>query len=154
VLGDRRCSEHPNLSISITRQALHERIWETPLRRLAEEFGVDTLAIKAACDRGDIPRPDPHTGYWTKKELHLPTDQPALGPAPEGCPDLLIIEPTPVRRRQPRAEPATPALEEAETALGRPAAPETEAPEPPVAATDPSEAAANRPDHPDPPSAL
>jgi hypothetical protein len=133
------------LSISITRQALYERIWDTPLRRLADEFGVDTLAIKTACDRGDIPRPDPHTGYWTKRELHLPIDQPALGPAPEGCPDLLVIEPTPVRRRQPRADPVALAAEEAVAALGWPTVPETEAAEPPVAAPEPAKPSPTHP---------
>ena len=115
------------MSVSLTRQALYERVWETPLRRLAEEFGIETIAIREACERANIPRPEPRSGYWTKKEMRKPVEQPALGPAPEGCAELLVIE---ARVARPRRQPPSPTIK-ANVEAATPG--EIEAPEPELA---------------------
>jgi hypothetical protein len=50
----------------IDRAELYRRVWETPLRTLAREFGVSDVALKKHCRKLDIPTPG--LGYWAKRE--------------------------------------------------------------------------------------
>lgn len=50
----------------LTREQLYERVWSTPLQRLAEEFGISDVALAKRCRKLNIPTPP--RGYWAKLE--------------------------------------------------------------------------------------
>jgi hypothetical protein len=51
------------MPIQLTRQALYDRVWETPLKYLAQEFETDPVRLSECCRRYAIPTPG--YGYWT-----------------------------------------------------------------------------------------
>lgn len=48
----------------LTREALYDKVWSTPMRTLAAEFGLSDVGLAKRCTRYDIPRPP--RGYWAK----------------------------------------------------------------------------------------
>lgn len=64
-------------TIQLTRAELYRRIWETPLIRVAAEFGVTNFLLASLCQRNGIPTPT--SGYWVKLAHGKSTSQPALG---------------------------------------------------------------------------
>jgi hypothetical protein len=68
--------------MDIARTDLFERVWTTPLIKLAAEFGVSDVALAKACRRHHIPKPP--MGHWTRVEYGRGTPKPALPPAPHG----------------------------------------------------------------------
>lgn len=48
----------------MTRAELYERVWQTPMRTLAKEFGVSAIALSKLCHRYAVPKP--RAGHWTK----------------------------------------------------------------------------------------
>ena len=56
---------HGSRSTRVTRDELYELVWQTPMSRLAQEFGVTGNGLAKACDRLDVPYPP--RGYWAKK---------------------------------------------------------------------------------------
>jgi hypothetical protein len=48
----------------MSREALFERIWSTPMRTLAPEFGISDVALRKACVAAGLPVPE--RGYWAK----------------------------------------------------------------------------------------
>lgn len=64
-------------TIQLTRAELYRRIWETPLIRVAAEFGVTNFLLASLCQRNGIPTPS--SGYWSKLAHGKPASQPALG---------------------------------------------------------------------------
>ncbi len=48
--------------ITISRTVLYERVWATPIRTLAREFGLSDVGLAKVCRRHNIPRPG--LGYW------------------------------------------------------------------------------------------
>jgi hypothetical protein len=60
----------------LSRGRLFELVWAKPMTELARQFGVRARHLARACDRHDIPRPEP--GHWQKlvygkplRESHL-----------------------------------------------------------------------------------
>lgn len=51
-------------SQKISREALYGKVWSTPMRTLAAEFGLSNTGLAKLCARHDIPRPP--QGYWAK----------------------------------------------------------------------------------------
>jgi len=49
----------------LTRQQLHALVWETPMTKLAKEFGLSDVALHKICRKHRIPTPP--VGYWAKK---------------------------------------------------------------------------------------
>ena len=109
------------MSYELTRQALYDRVWTRPLNRIAPEFATDATRLSGLCKRFGIPTPT--AGYWTKKGMGKPVDQPPLGPPPEDVGETVCIEPKPMRAV--RAKP--PAVE----VMEQPVAPGPLPPEPP-----------------------
>ena len=62
--------------VILSRGQLYERIWTTPMRRLAEEFGLSDVGLAKVCKRLTIPRPP--VGYWAKKETGKAPPRPPL----------------------------------------------------------------------------
>ncbi len=50
--------------IKISRIDLYERVWTTPLRTLAKEFGLSDVGLAKLCRRHGIPLPG--RGYWVR----------------------------------------------------------------------------------------
>lgn len=47
-----------------SRKELYEKVWETPMESLAEEFGMTGRGLSKLCKRHEIPTPP--RGYWAK----------------------------------------------------------------------------------------
>ena len=50
---------------TLTRQELYEAVWETPMSRLATQYGISGNGLAKICDRLNVPYPP--RGYWAKK---------------------------------------------------------------------------------------
>ncbi|GAB3771873.1 hypothetical protein GCM10028796_41530 [Ramlibacter monticola] len=68
--------------MEISRQDLYERVWKTPLRKLATEFGISDVGLAKACRRHAIPTPP--MGHWTRIEHGKSSERPPLPAAPHG----------------------------------------------------------------------
>lgn len=51
---------------SLTREELHQRVWSTPMSKLAREFEMSDVGLAKICKKHNIPRPS--RGYWAKIE--------------------------------------------------------------------------------------
>jgi hypothetical protein len=76
--------------MEISRADLYERVWTTPLRKLATEFGISGVGLAKACRRHVIPTPP--MGHWTRIEHGKASDPPPLPPAPHGDTVSLSLE--------------------------------------------------------------
>jgi hypothetical protein len=52
--------------IELTREELYEKLWKTPTKHVAEEFGMSDVMLGKVCKEYRIPKP--YVGYWAKKE--------------------------------------------------------------------------------------
>ena len=52
--------------IEMTRQELYDRVWATPMRTLAREWGISDVGLAKICKRHHVPRPG--LGHWAKKQ--------------------------------------------------------------------------------------
>ena len=48
----------------MTRRQLYERVWSTPMKRLAPELGLSDVGLAKLCRRANIPVPP--RGYWAR----------------------------------------------------------------------------------------
>lgn len=53
--------------ITFNREQLYKEVWETPLSKLSESYGISFSQLKKACKELSIPTPD--AGYWTKVRM-------------------------------------------------------------------------------------
>jgi hypothetical protein len=68
----------------VTREQLYELVWEKPMLRVAEQFGVSSSYMARVCSQLHVPRPD--RGYWAKLEVGKAPAKPALPATPPGVP--------------------------------------------------------------------
>lgn len=58
----------------LSREELYERVWSSPMYKIAAEFGLSGPGLKKICERHEIPTPG--RGYWQKlrhgKKAHRP----------------------------------------------------------------------------------
>ena len=52
-------------SMQIYRKDLYEQVWEVPILKLAEQYGISGVGLAKVCKKHNIPRPP--RGYWAKK---------------------------------------------------------------------------------------
>lgn len=76
--------------MEIPRTDLYHRVWKTPLRKLATEFGISDVGLAKACRRHAIPTPP--MGHWTRIEHGKTSARPPLPPAPHGDTVSLSLE--------------------------------------------------------------
>ena len=74
--------------IRLTRAELYEKVWATPVRTIAKEFGMSDVGLAKICRKHDIPIPP--LGYWRKTETGHKTAPSPLPPAKNG-PETLDI---------------------------------------------------------------
>lgn len=68
----------------LTRETLFEAVWDSPRKRIAEQWDLNTNTITVACKLHQIPLPP--SGYWTRVEMGKPTKRPIL----QGSKDDLV----------------------------------------------------------------
>lgn len=73
----------------VLREDLFSRIWSTPMRTLAPEFGISDVALRKACVSAGLPVPE--RGYWAKRAAGKKVVRPKL-PArePGRHPDISV----------------------------------------------------------------
>ncbi len=85
----------------MTREELYYKVWTTPLRTLAKEFGISDSTLGNKCKKHNVPKPK--AGYWSKirhgKKVKLPTlpvnNDPLLDNiciTPSSATDIVIIK--------------------------------------------------------------
>lgn len=62
--------------MKISREKLYRLVWETPLTKLAKEFGVSDVGLARACRKTAIPTPP--VGHWTKVAHGKGVERPPL----------------------------------------------------------------------------
>lgn len=96
------------MKTNIKRSELYERVWQTPLTRLAKEFDISDVGLAKACRAHNIPTPRP--GYWTQLEHGK---APAQTPLPAGEDTVVTLEPSRHRVQLPEAAIASTAVAQA-----------------------------------------
>lgn len=74
---------------AFSRLALYDLVWETPIRTLAESFGVSDVWLKKCCAKADIPVPQ--RGYWAKHRVGKLVPRTKLPARAPGNPDTIRI---------------------------------------------------------------
>ncbi len=74
--------------IRLTRAELHEKVWATPMRTLAKEFGLSDVGLAKVCHKHNIPVPP--GGYWRRKETGYKVSGPSLPASTDGQESLDI----------------------------------------------------------------
>jgi hypothetical protein len=75
-------------TIKMRREELYEKVWTTPIRKLAPDFGLSDVGLAKICKKHEIPRPG--LGYWRRVELGQKPPRTPLPPVKE--PHLEVIE--------------------------------------------------------------
>ena len=65
--------------MQISRRDLYNRVWSTPMSKLARELDISDVGLAKACRRYNIPRPA--RGYWAKLAAGKASPKPGLPPA-------------------------------------------------------------------------
>jgi len=74
--------------IRLTRADLYEKVWATPMRILAEEFGMSDVGLAKVCRKHNVPVPP--VGYWRRKETGYKVTRPLLPVAKDAAEHLDI----------------------------------------------------------------
>jgi hypothetical protein len=91
-----------NQGLKITREELYQKVWKTPMHRLATEFGLSDVGLAKLCKRQQIPVPG--RGYWARLQVG---QKPKRPPLPNVVGDGIEI-----LRHLKRQEEVTPAMPE------------------------------------------
>ena len=67
--------------LKITRETLYESVWNEPMRKVAERYGISDVALAKTCRRHSIPIPG--RGYWQKLAAGRAPPRPPLPEADE-----------------------------------------------------------------------
>ncbi|MGB7493303.1 MAG: hypothetical protein WBR26_24455 [Candidatus Acidiferrum sp.] len=62
--------------ISISREELYEKVWTTPMQKLALRFGLSDVGLAKLCRRHQIPVPG--RGYWARLQVGQKPKRPVL----------------------------------------------------------------------------
>lgn len=89
----RRRVDREQLPRDLTREELYEKVWQTPMWRLCNEFGLTGRGLGKLCERWNIPVPP--RGYWRRLETGGKTTRILL--PPDSRPMTIRITPSPQR---------------------------------------------------------
>ena len=76
----------------VSRQALYNHVWSTPMARLAKEYGISDVALAKICKKLKVPYPG--RGYWRRKETGKAVKQVPLPPYSDPTKQAVTIYPT------------------------------------------------------------
>jgi len=88
--------------IEVTREELYRQVWQTPLSRLAVEYGISGNGLANICNRLNVPYPP--RGWWAKKAAGKDVVTYHLPPADGTTPRSVTISPTPPSKLPPKVE--------------------------------------------------
>jgi len=88
-MNDERTKIEPT---AVSREELHRLVWETPMVRLGERFGISGNGLAKICRRLDIPYPP--RGHWAKKAAGHKVMTVPLPAAQSNTPASVRISPT------------------------------------------------------------
>jgi hypothetical protein len=80
------------------REELYEKVWTTPMRTIAQSYGISDVGLAKVCRKLKIPLPG--RGYWARKEAGQKLVRTSLPTLKE---TIRILKP-PHREREPRLE--------------------------------------------------
>jgi hypothetical protein len=80
-------------SVRLSRDELYERVWKSPMTRLATEFGISDTGLKKICRRVGVPCPP--AGWWAKKAAGKSLKVTPLPPLKPGIRNVVTISRTP-----------------------------------------------------------
>jgi hypothetical protein len=69
-----------NEPVTLTREQLYELVWQKPVSRLAEEYGISNVGLAKICGRAGVPTPP--RGYWALLEAGRAPPRPPLPKLP------------------------------------------------------------------------
>lgn len=75
-------------SVTLTREELYDLVWSTPMRTIAQRYGLSDQGLAKKCKKHGIPRPP--VGYWAKVAHGKKVSKPPLPALSE--PSLRTIE--------------------------------------------------------------
>ncbi len=101
--------------VMLTREDLYEQVWQTPMSRLAEGYGISGNGLAKICRRLSVPYPP--RGYWAKKAAGKPVPNTPLPDARPGTPEKVTISPTVEESAVEQPSEVTSAVEEARTKI-------------------------------------
>jgi hypothetical protein len=79
--------------VELTRGELYKQVWETPMTRLAQSYGITGNGLAKICDRLKVPYPP--RGYWAKLAAGKQVIAFRLPDADADTPQQVTIKPTP-----------------------------------------------------------
>lgn len=81
----------PQEKITMTRAELYEKVWTTPMRKLAPEYGLSDVGLAKLCRRHNIPLPG--LGYWARVQFGQKPERPTLPSSADPRLDVVEILP-------------------------------------------------------------
>lgn len=102
--------------IEVTRQALYDQVWSTPMTKLPKEYGISDVALAKICKKLNVPYPQ--RGYWRRKETGKAVKQLPLLPNTDPAKQRVTIH------RTIRPESVVPLSEDATQRITAEQAPE------------------------------
>ena len=91
---------------TMSREELYFLVWQTPMSRLAESFGLSDVGLRKICVKHNIPTPK--LGYWAKLMHGKPVDKPPLPLSKEATDSVDLV-----MRTGPVTSPAVAAAQDA-----------------------------------------
>lgn len=79
--------------VTITREELYAQVWQTPMSRLATQYGITGNGLAKICDKLKIPYPP--RGHWAKKAAGKKVVTLRLTEVEAATPKSVTITPTP-----------------------------------------------------------
>lgn len=77
----------------VTRTALYEQVWTTPMMKLATEYRITGTGLAKVCRKANIPVPP--RGYWNKLQYGKPViKRPPLPATTNGAVETITIQPS------------------------------------------------------------
>lgn len=89
----------PKPPVKVSRDELYRQVWQTPMSRLALQYGITGNGLAKICDRLNVPYPP--RGHWTKKEAGKKVVAYRLPSIEKDTPQSVTISPTPPPPKPP-----------------------------------------------------
>lgn len=85
--------------VEVAREELYRQVWQTPMTRLAAEYGITGNGLAKICARLNVPYPP--RGYWAKLAAGKKVVNYRLPEADNSVPGSVMISPTPPPPKPP-----------------------------------------------------